>query len=63
MLSVVKSFVTLESIEQLAESCQFKTWFLDQFGVFHDVKRLYPGAIGTMERLAAYAATLIGNHK
>ncbi|KAE9452803.1 hypothetical protein C3L33_15294, partial [Rhododendron williamsianum] len=36
---------TLKGIQQLAETRRFKAWFLDQFGVLHDGKQPYPGAI------------------
>lgn len=56
---IMKPFTTLNGIQQLAESRQFKAWFLDQFGVLHDGKRPYPGAIATVEKLAAYGAKMV----
>ncbi|GKV04428.1 hypothetical protein SLEP1_g16582 [Rubroshorea leprosula] len=43
----VQLFQTLTDLEQLAETCRFKAWFLDQFGVLHNGKQPYPGAIST----------------
>lgn len=54
-----KPFITLNGIQQLAESRQFNAWFLDQFGVLHDGKRPYPGAIATVEKLAANGAKMV----
>ncbi|CAL5391748.1 unnamed protein product [Camellia sinensis] len=34
-------------------------WFLDQFGVLHDGKQPYPGAISTLERLATSGAKMV----
>ncbi|KAM7489952.1 hypothetical protein LguiB_027436 [Lonicera macranthoides] len=49
----------LNGIQQLAETRQFKAWFLDQFGVLHDGKQPYPGAISTLEKLANYGAKMV----
>ncbi|XP_057957205.1 uncharacterized protein LOC131150491 isoform X2 [Malania oleifera] len=38
---------------------QQKAWFLDQFGVLHDGKQPYPGAIPTLEKLAANGAKMV----
>lgn len=55
----LKPFQTLTSIQQLAESHKFKGWLLDQFGVLHDGKNPYPGAISTLEKLANYGAKMV----
>ncbi|CAN4094895.1 unnamed protein product [Withania somnifera] len=52
-------FLTLNGIQHLAESCQFKAWFLDQFGVLHDGKQPYPGAISALEKLATSGAKMV----
>ncbi|KAK3001913.1 hypothetical protein RJ639_020739 [Escallonia herrerae] len=36
-----------------------QAWFLDQFGVLHDGKQPYPGAISTLEKLATFGAKMI----
>ncbi|KAK9129474.1 hypothetical protein Sjap_009961 [Stephania japonica] len=36
-----------------------KAWFLDQFGVLHDGKQPYPGAISTLEKLASTGAMMV----
>ncbi|KAI4304146.1 hypothetical protein MLD38_039697 [Melastoma candidum] len=38
---------------------RFKAWFLDQFGVLHDGKSPYPGAISTLEKLAKTGAKMV----
>lgn len=55
----LKPFQTLTGIQQLAESHKFKGWLLDQFGVLHDGKKPYPGAISTLEKLANYGAKMV----
>ncbi|XP_059302818.1 uncharacterized protein LOC132054877 [Lycium ferocissimum] len=50
---------TLNGIQQLAETRKFKAWFLDQFGVLHDGKQPYPGAISTLEKLGTYGAKMV----
>ncbi|XP_009771445.1 uncharacterized protein LOC107784578 [Nicotiana tabacum] len=52
-------FQTLNGIQELAETRRFKAWFLDQFGVLHDGKQPYPGAISTLEKLATYGAKMV----
>ncbi|KAM3339247.1 hypothetical protein P3S68_029116 [Capsicum galapagoense] len=52
-------FQTLSGIQHLAESRRFKAWFLDQFGVFHDGKQPYPGAISALEKLATCGAKMV----
>ncbi|XP_021839737.2 uncharacterized protein [Spinacia oleracea] len=46
-------------IQHLAETHRFKAWFLDQFGVLHDGKRPYPGAISTLETLAKTGTKMV----
>ncbi|XP_027185279.1 uncharacterized protein LOC113783362 [Coffea eugenioides] len=55
----LKPFQTLAGIQQLAESHKFKGWLLDQFGVLHDGKKPYPGAISTLEKLANFGAKMV----
>ncbi|GAB4825868.1 hypothetical protein Ancab_008740 [Ancistrocladus abbreviatus] len=52
-------FQCLGGIRQLAETQHFKAWLLDQFGVLHDGKQPYPGAISTLEKLAATGAKMV----
>ncbi|KAG8390706.1 hypothetical protein BUALT_Bualt01G0111400 [Buddleja alternifolia] len=58
-LSEAKSFQTIDGLRHLAEARQFKAWFLDQFGVLHDGKQPYPGAIATLEKLATCGAKMV----
>ncbi|XP_038970164.1 uncharacterized protein LOC103698870 isoform X2 [Phoenix dactylifera] len=53
------TFPCLDGIRTLAESGRFKAWFLDQFGVLHDGKKPYPGAISTLEKLAYHGAKMV----
>ncbi|KAJ9541846.1 hypothetical protein OSB04_028352 [Centaurea solstitialis] len=53
---VLQSFTGLQ---QIAQTRHYKAWFLDQFGVLHDGKQPYPGAISTLENLAAHGAKMI----
>ncbi|CAK9135586.1 unnamed protein product [Ilex paraguariensis] len=55
----VNLFKSLTGIQQLVETRQFKAWFLDQFGVLHDGKQPYPGAISTLEKLATSGAKMV----
>ncbi|KAL2454715.1 Haloacid dehalogenase-like hydrolase (HAD) superfamily protein [Abeliophyllum distichum] len=57
MPSELKPFQSINGIQQLAETRRFKAWFLDQFGVLHDGKLPYPGAISTLEQLLATYGT------
>ncbi|GLT33392.1 hypothetical protein SLA2020_079880 [Shorea laevis] len=57
--SEVQLFRTLPSLQQLAETRRFKAWFLDQFGVLHDGKQPYPGAISTLEKSATNGAKMV----
>ncbi|KAF8402398.1 hypothetical protein HHK36_013353 [Tetracentron sinense] len=54
-------FLSLNGIRHLAETrpCPYKAWFLDQFGVLHDGKQPYPGAISTLEKLANHGAKMV----
>lgn len=54
-----KEIQILNGFQQLAESHRFKAWFLDQFGVLHDGKQPYPGAISTLEKLATNGAKMV----
>ncbi|KAF5199780.1 Had-superfamily hydrolase [Thalictrum thalictroides] len=53
------SFQNLNGIGSLAQTHQFKTWLLDQFGVLHDGKQPYPGAISTLKQLANHGAKML----
>lgn len=52
-------FQTLNGLHHLAETGRFKAWFLDQFGVLHDGKQPYPGAISTLEKLKECGAKMV----
>ncbi|KAM7280465.1 hypothetical protein ACFE04_007599 [Oxalis oulophora] len=52
-------FQSLTGLQNLAETHRFKAWFLDQFGVLHDGKKPYPGAISTLEKLATIGAKMV----
>ncbi|KAH7685101.1 Pyridoxal phosphatase protein [Dioscorea alata] len=52
-------FRCLDGIRTLAESGRYKAWFLDQFGVLHDGKKPYQGAISTLEKLASHGAKMV----
>ncbi|KAM2970150.1 hypothetical protein FF2_017154 [Malus domestica] len=52
-------FQSLKGLQQLAETHRFKAWFLDQFGVLHDGKQPYPGAISTLKKLASSGAKMV----
>ncbi|KAL2920820.1 Acid sugar phosphatase [Bienertia sinuspersici] len=52
-------FQSFSGIQHLAETRRFKAWFLDQFGVFHDGKKPYPGAISTLDYLAKTGAKMV----
>ncbi|XP_077229043.1 haloacid dehalogenase-like hydrolase (HAD) superfamily protein isoform X2 [Tasmannia lanceolata] len=55
----VQVFKSLNGIRQLTEMGRFKAWFLDQFGVLHDGKQPYPGAISTLEKLSSHGAKMV----
>lgn len=55
----VQVLESLNGIRHLVETGRFKAWFLDQFGVLHDGKHPYPGAISTLEKLASYGAKMV----
>ncbi|BFG40359.1 hypothetical protein CerSpe_266330 [Prunus speciosa] len=55
----VQLFQSLTGLQQLAETHRFKAWFLDQFGVLHDGKQPYPGAITTLKNLASSGAKMV----
>ncbi|CAI0396929.1 unnamed protein product [Linum tenue] len=52
-------FQVLHGLQHLAETRRFKAWFLDQFGVLHDGKQPYPGAIATLNKLATTGAKMV----
>lgn len=55
----IQPFTCLRGIQQLTESRRFKAWLLDQFGVLHDGKQPYPGAVLTLEKLATTGAKMV----
>lgn len=55
----VPVFERVAGIRAIAESGRFKAWFLDQFGVLHDGKKPYPGAILALEKLAGSGAKMV----
>ncbi|XP_004287156.1 PREDICTED: uncharacterized protein LOC101297076 [Fragaria vesca subsp. vesca] len=55
----VQLFQTLNGLQQIAETHHFKAWLLDQFGVLHDGKQPYPGAITTLKKLANSGAKMV----
>ncbi|KAL8517879.1 hypothetical protein ACS0TY_009261 [Phlomoides rotata] len=57
--SELKQFQTINGLQHLAEGRRFKAWFLDQFGVLHDGKQPYPGAITTLEKLASCGSKMV----
>ncbi|KAK6144949.1 hypothetical protein DH2020_021769 [Rehmannia glutinosa] len=57
--SELNKFQTITGLQHLAEARRFKAWFLDQFGVLHDGKQPYPGAITTLETLANCGAKMV----
>ncbi|KAL3652070.1 hypothetical protein CASFOL_001751 [Castilleja foliolosa] len=57
--SELNKIPTITGLHHLAEARQFKAWFLDQFGVLHDGKQPYPGAITTLEKLATCGARMV----
>ncbi|XP_050203944.1 uncharacterized protein LOC126653984 isoform X1 [Mercurialis annua] len=52
-------FQTINGLQQLAETRRFKAWLLDQFGVLHDGKQSYPGAISTLKKIASSGARMV----
>uniref|UniRef100_A0A6M2EGH6 Uncharacterized protein n=1 Tax=Populus davidiana TaxID=266767 RepID=A0A6M2EGH6_9ROSI len=52
-------FQTFNGLQHIAKTHQFKAWFLDQFGVLHDGKQPYPGAISTLQKLATTGAKMV----
>lgn len=55
----VPLFQCLSGIQELAGTQRFKAWLLDQFGVLHDGKQPYPGAVSTLEKLANTGAKMV----
>ncbi|KAB1214336.1 hypothetical protein CJ030_MR5G000479 [Morella rubra] len=55
----VPLFQSLNGLKHLVETRPFKAWFLDQFGVLHDGKQPYPGAISTLEKLARTGSKMV----
>ncbi|EEF37481.1 uncharacterized protein LOC8286363 isoform X1 [Ricinus communis] len=52
-------FQTFNGLQHLAETRRFKAWLLDQFGVLHDGKQPYPGAISTLKKIASSGAKMV----
>ncbi|XP_011002879.1 PREDICTED: uncharacterized protein LOC105109772 [Populus euphratica] len=57
--SELQLFQTFNGLQHIAKTHQFKAWFLDQFGVLHDGKQPYPGAISTLQKLATTGARMV----
>lgn len=57
--SELQLFQTFNGLQHIAKTHQFKAWFLDQFGVLHDGKQPYPGAISTLQKLATTGAKMV----
>lgn len=57
--SELQLFQTFNGLQHIAKTHQFKAWFLDQFGVLHDGKQPYPGAISTLQKLATTDAKMV----
>ncbi|XP_015869838.3 uncharacterized protein LOC107407117 [Ziziphus jujuba] len=55
----IQPFHILNGLQELAQTRNFKAWFLDQFGVLHDGKQPYPGTISTLENLAKSGAKMV----
>ncbi|KAG9446961.1 hypothetical protein H6P81_013089 [Aristolochia fimbriata] len=55
----MRVFQSLSGLRELAETGRFKAWLLDQFGVLHDGKQPYPGAISTLEKLANQGVKMV----
>ncbi|EFJ30866.1 hypothetical protein SELMODRAFT_89423 [Selaginella moellendorffii] len=53
------SYRMLGGLQELAGTPTYKAWLLDQFGVLHDGRKPYPGAIATLECLASTGAKLL----
>lgn len=57
--SELQLFQTFNGLQHIAKTHRFKAWFLDQFGVLHDGKQPYPGAISTLQKLATTGAKMV----
>ncbi|KAJ6421995.1 hypothetical protein OIU84_027016 [Salix udensis] len=57
--SELQLFQTFNGLQHIAKTHQFKAWFLDQFGVLHDGKQPYPGAISSLQKLATTGAKMV----
>ncbi|CAA0821238.1 Haloacid dehalogenase-like hydrolase (HAD) superfamily protein [Striga hermonthica] len=55
----LNKFQAVTGLQHVAEGRRFKAWLLDQFGVLHDGKQPYPGAIATLEKLANSGAKMV----
>ncbi|KAJ7543518.1 hypothetical protein O6H91_09G041500 [Diphasiastrum complanatum] len=52
-------YCVLSGIRQVADLHEYKVWLLDQFGVLHDGKKPYPGAVEALEMLAKSGVELV----
>ncbi|XP_010523324.1 PREDICTED: uncharacterized protein LOC104801693 [Tarenaya hassleriana] len=59
MLCSSQLFQPINGLKDIVETQPFKAWFLDQYGVLHDGKQPYPGAISTLEKLATTGAKMV----
>ncbi|CAA7027195.1 unnamed protein product [Microthlaspi erraticum] len=49
----------MNGLKDIVETRNFKAWLLDQYGVLHDGKKPYPGAISTLQNLATAGAKIV----
>ncbi|CAN8299062.1 unnamed protein product [Cochlearia groenlandica] len=49
----------INGLKEIVETRNFKAWLLDQYGVLHDGKKPYPGAISTLKNLATTGAKIV----
>ncbi|XP_010422839.1 PREDICTED: uncharacterized protein LOC104708052 [Camelina sativa] len=49
----------MNGLKDIVEKRNFKAWLLDQYGVLHDGKKPYPGAISTLKNLATAGAKIV----
>ncbi|CAH8357396.1 unnamed protein product [Eruca vesicaria subsp. sativa] len=59
MLSSPNLCQPMNGLKDIVETRDFKAWLLDQYGVLHDGKKPYPGAISTLQNLATVGAKIV----
>ncbi|KAJ8749302.1 hypothetical protein K2173_018784 [Erythroxylum novogranatense] len=52
-------FQPLNGLQHILQTRRYKAWLLDQFGVLHDGKQPYPGAISALNKLASNGAKMV----